>query len=196
MKNVLSIAATAALLATGASAATITATGATSEVIPGPPVLNDTNPSSTDFVKAFTESVSIILDDDLAIAGGLIEAGTRVDSHMVFLNIPNGAPRTTLGYAFSFSETILGVITDTGDLNASTGDLGLAGTVYGTLNGFESRGDSITVGANTISGSLTVTQPGDWFRVITAPAPVPLPAAGWMLVAGVGALAAARKGRK
>lgn len=205
MKKTLTLALGVFLAAGAANAATITANNLTSEVIPAPGAINDDSPGNNTTVKAFEEAVGIILADDLANTLPTIDAGTAVDSHMLFLNrVDTDTTRARVNYSFTFSEAIVGLIIGTTNINnTSFGTngfplLGAPGTTYSNLNGFEGRGDTWTItGGNTISGRMTVTQPGDWIRVITeSPAPVPLPAAGWMLLAGVGGLAAARRGRK
>ena len=205
MKKTITLAFAAVLSAGVAHAATITANNETSEVIPAPIVLNNGAPGNNTTVKAFEEATGVILASDLTTTLPAISAGTAVDSHMLFLNREDTASiRTVVEYSFTFSETIIGLILGTTNVNNTTFGtngfpvLAASGTTYGNLNGFEGSGDTWTItGGNTISGMMTVSQPGDWIRVITeSPAPVPLPAAGWMLLAGVGGLAAARKARK
>lgn len=205
MKRTVSLALAAIFVAGAVNAATITANNLTSEVIPAPIVINNGAPGNNTTVKAFEEATGVVLTADLGNTLPTISAGTAVDSHMLFLNREDtSSVLTVVDYSFTFSETIIGLILGTTNVNNTTFGtngfpvLAAAGTTYGTLNGFEGRGDTWTItGGNTISGRMTVTQPGDWIRVITeSPAPVPLPAAGWMLLAGVGGLAAARKARK
>ena len=183
------------LTASAASAATITALNDTSLVIAAPGSVTDDSVGDNETVFAFAEATRVVLTSDLAVAGGTIAAGTAVDSHMIFLNRADpDRIRASVDYAFGFSTDILGVITSTSAVRATNDLLGAVGTTYGLLNGFE-RSDTLSVMSNSVSGNLIVTQPGDWFRVVTV-AEVPVPAAGFMLLAGLGAMAAARRGRR
>ncbi len=162
----------------------------------------------------FNEVQGFTLLSDLAVDGGFVAAGTRVSSHMIFLNTAgNGLTKHGTDGAgaveWTFDGNILGVMSDkTGKLEAaSSGFLGAPGTFYpGAFNarGFESNSaartnDFYTVSAifgNVLEVGMEVTEPGDWIRVITAaPTPVPLPAAAWMLLAGLAGLAAAGRRR-
>lgn len=148
----------------------------------------------------FDELQGVTLGAALAVDGGFIAAGTVVDSHMIFLNRPDTAISSinhgTSGLGpveWTFSGMILGVMSDNGGglEAASNAILGAPGTSYpgGFINrGFEpTNPDFYTIlSADTLGVGMLVSQPGDWIRVVTAP--VPLPAAGWMLFAGLGAL--------
>ncbi len=154
--------------------------------------------------QGFDERQGVILSADLAVDGASIAAGTRVDSHMIFLNKPDARDGrlTHTGVVWGFSGTILGVMSDGfGQLEAgSTSLLGAIGTIY-PGNGFFARGmesnDSYAINGNELTVNMFVRQPGDWIRVITASAvPVPVPAAMPLLLLALGGLALVKRRRK
>ena len=184
-----------------AKAATITALTTSSLVIAAPAEVNDTVPGSNEAVIAFVERGDVVLPFELAVLGGTLAAGTRVDSHMILLNrADEGRDVLALDYGFRFGGLIAGVIGASEDVAATHTLFGAPGTAYGVLHRLEGD-DGFVVDGDRITGSMTVMQPGDWFRVLTytgtetlvlstsgVPAPVPLPAAGALLLAGVGLL--------
>jgi hypothetical protein len=106
--------------------------------------------------------------------GGSIPADTLVDSHMIFLNKPDGVDGTLShsDVVWTFDGPVIGIMSNSNEIN-STFELGAPSTNYpATLfsaRGLES-GDSVSISSNTITVTMQVTQPGDWIRVITAPA--------------------------
>ncbi len=163
--------------------------------------------------QGFNEKQNVLLDTDIAVDGGTIAAGTRVSSHMIFLNSRGNALLSHIGVVWEFSANIIGVMVDTwGTQEVATSDiLGAAGTVYPDT-AFNYRGfdpsqkgipDAYSIAGRYLTLDLRVIEPGDWIRVITAadpdrgstltPAPVPLPAAGWLLIGGFTGLAALRR---
>jgi hypothetical protein len=108
--------------------------------------------------------------------GGSIPADTLVDSHMIFLNKPDGVGGTLThaNVTWTFDGIVIGVMSNSnGSLEvASSSELGASTTTYPTApfsaRGMES-GDSYVVSSNTITVTMTVSQPGDWIRVITTP---------------------------
>ena len=201
-----------AILAVPASAAIVSVSGplssagALASIIAAPTSVVDDAPGAENTgMQGFSEVQGFTLLSDLAVDGGSIAAGTIVDSHMIFLNssgttfirhgIGQGGP-----VQWTFDGTILGVMSDQrGTLEAASNSiLGALGTAY--PGGFGARGlegnDFYSVAGNVLSLGMAVSEPGDWIRVVTqAPAPVPLPAAGWLLIAGLGALGAAARRR-
>lgn len=115
--------------------------------------------------------------------GGVIVAGSFVDSHMIFLNTSGGTLGFHGGVGFTFSGAILGVMSDSGgNLEAaSTFELGAPGSNYTTTfpgsgpaapfsaRGIESNNGTglgvndgyLILSPNTIRVSMRVTEPGD-----------------------------------
>lgn len=181
-----------------ASAATLSSTGAFFE-IPVPAAVNNGTPSSNTQIQYYDEMQGVTLGSALVTDQGTLSAGTKIDSHMFFLNRPGGGSATVLSGTLTFATNVLGTISDIdGALMALSDYLG-APTTY---TNFDNRGlegsDSVSFMGDTITATLRVTQPGDWVRVITAAAPsqVPVPAGIVLLPMGLGALAAVRRRRR
>ena len=155
-------------------------------------------------MEGFNEAQGVVTSVAHGIdGGGTIAAGTRVDSHMIFLNSQGTGYLSHFGTRWVFSGTILGVMSDSGGTleAASTFELGAPGTNYTatfggsgpaapfTARGLEGNGDfnvmdGYLISGNILSLGMEVTEPGDWIRVVTASV-VPLPAAVWMFGAGL-----------
>ncbi len=145
--------------------------------------------------EAFNEAQGVVLAVDLAVNGGVIASGTRVDSHVVFYNTP-GISGSSVSHTWTFSGQILGLMIDVdgGQMAASDG-LFANGTYFTDVSnnptdsgsGFAYQGlefnsihpDSFTFSGNVLNLTTYVSEPGDWIRVITA-SPVPVPAAIWL----------------
>ncbi len=168
------------------------------EIISAPGNALDDNVTNTG-MQGFNEAQGVITTALHAIdGGGEIAIGTRVDSHMIFLNSPGNLGITHSGVEWTFDGVIIGVMSDR-DGNkeaASTFELGNPSTNYpGTATGsgsptsFSYRGlegnDGYAVLGNTIRISMVVTEPGDWMRVVTA-SPAAVPAPGAFILAGLG----------
>ena len=162
-------------------------------------------------MEGFDEAQGVVTTvNHLVDGGGVIAAGTRVNSHMIFLNSQGTANLSHFGVTWTFDAPIIGVMSNgNGSLEAaSTFELGAPGTNY-TLVGpgtgpaapFPARGlegnngtglgpgDGYLVSGNTIRVSMNVTEPGDWIRVITTPEPQALSLLGvGLLLAGLGAV--------
>jgi PEP-CTERM motif len=127
--------------------------------------------------QAFDERQNVLLAADLAVDGGLISAGARVNSQMIFFNTADNAYAFDTGVEWTFDGMILGVMSDKlGEFEAaSNAFLGALGTTYpGSFNARGMEGnDSYTINGSAITVSMYVTEPGDWIRVITS---VPEPA--------------------
>lgn len=170
--------------------------GTAAAIIAAPANANDDEAFNTG-IQAFNEVVGFTLGANLMVDGGIIAAGTRVDSHMIFLNsgpgnstqlIEHGAGGNQNAATFTFDGDILGVMSDfTGSLEVnSSAFLGNPATSYPIVP-FDARGlegdpldgltnnDFYSFGGSTITLGMRVTEPGDWIRVVTV-SQVPLPA--------------------
>lgn len=177
------------VLAAAVPTATAALTGGP-DIIPAPAsVVNSSaaGGASNDHQQGFEERQGVLLEEDLAVDGGSIPAGTVVDSHMIFLNIPDTRPGTVSDFnrTWTFDGPVLGVMSDgDGALEvASSPLLGAAGTTY-PATPFPARGmelgagdpargaggvagEGYTVNGSSIIVGMNVSQPGDWIRVIT-----------------------------
>lgn len=168
--------------------------GTVTEITPPSAVFNDSY--LTDVLVGYDEQQGYTLTSNLSVdflaatsSAGIVSAGTTLDSHYFFLD-----PVSFLiedSWTIDFDKPILAVITST-DLVFASDFLGATGTTY--PGPFEKRGlencdvcvDAVTLlDADTLSVSLHVTEPGDWFRVVTAASPVPVPAAAWLFGSGL-----------
>jgi hypothetical protein len=137
-------------------------------------VINNAPGAENDHQQAFDERQGVLLTEPLAVDGGTIAAGKRVNSHMIFLNTPGLLHVSDPGEVWTFDGPVLGVMSDpNGALEfASTPILGDPNTTYPDHT-FFARGlednDSYVVGGNEITVSMQVVEPGDWIRVVTAP---------------------------
>ena len=157
------------------------------DIIGAPASVFDDNPGTENSnQQAFNEQQDVLLAADLAVDGGFIAAGTRVDSHMIFLNTP-GTQNASDTATWTFSGPVLGVMSDIGGTfeAGSNALLGAPGTAY--PGAFGNRGlesnDWYTVSGNQITAFMQVTEPGDWIRVATHSIPAP----GAVVLAGLGA---------
>ena len=165
-------------------------------------------------VFAFNEDQNIILPDTLMLGFDYprpeyqftLTAGTVVASHYVFFD-PAGT--RSVEAEISFDADILAVAGFTQDMfdtdflaNNSVTYLnpGYRGIEIAENYSFEQ--DSYSFSGSTLSIDFTASSPGDYIRVFTAqsssgPDPrlpgVPLPASGWMLLAGVAGVAGLRR---
>ena len=143
---------------------------------------------NTPNLYGFNESQNILLANNLQMnvgAGNVltVAAGTQVASHYIFFDPLSSM--NILGMV-NFDSDILGIITETGLLNAS--DV-LANTSVNYLNpglrGLEA-GDSATItGLRQISINFTAQSPGDYIRVITRFSPGAVPEPGSLALAGL-----------
>jgi hypothetical protein len=181
--------------------------GTAAEIIAAPSdVLDDLVVNSG--MQGFDEAQGVVAPTDFFVDGGTIAAGTVVNSHMIFLNSSGGTRIEHLDVTWTFDATILGVMSDVGGtLEAATSSfLGAAGTNYTvpiaeaapfSNRGLEGGGDAYSfLSPNQLQVSMVVTEPGDWIRVVTEAAVVPVPAGLPLILTGLGALAIARRARR
>ena len=162
------------------------------DIVASPPSVNNENPQGGNpgggvvntHQQGFDEQQNVVLPADLEHDFGVLPAGTRVDSHMIFYNFADkandGNPYSDGPHAWHFSGEILGVMSDEDGVYEvdSSPILGAAGTAYPTAayryRGFEPGNYTVTSGS-----VLTVTcggyAPGDWVRVVTAASDPPAP---------------------
>lgn len=196
-------------IACGSSQAAITgvaelgpsSAGTSAAIIPAPSDALDDIATNTG-MEGFDEAQGVLTSVAHLTDSGSIAAGTLVDSHMIFLNSPGSTSLSHTGVTWTFSGLILGIMSDGGGTfeAASTFELGAPGTNYTTTfpgsgpaapygaRGLEG-GDSLSaggVGTNFLTVNMTVTEPGDWIRVVTAS---PVPAPGAFILTGIGTCA-------
>lgn len=177
---------------TGGTALTTPPVGSFVLLTPGAGFTVGNNNQQTNNLYAFDEKQGVTLPNNLnANYGGLIAAGTRVNSHYVFFDPLR--VRTAKG-SVSFDGAVLGVLTARNREFNTDALLGLSGVTY--LNpgarGLEA-GDTLSILGNSISIDWRASSPGDYVRVLTA---VPEPASWAMLIAGFGVAGAALRRRR
>ena len=146
-------------------------------------------------MQGFNEAQGVMTMDAYEVdGGGWIEAGTLVDSHMIFLNSPDDLFILHYNVDWTFSGNIIGVMSDIyGELEVdSTFELGAPGTDY-PADPFLARGLEVDVGdsddsysllgPSTLRVNMAVSEPGDWIRVVTV---VPVPGAVLLGMLGLG----------
>ena len=209
IRHILAAVGFAAIAATHASAAVISAVGASEYVGvgPGTHITNNAPGSNTEYLY-INEAQGVTLGSALTTDQGAIAAGSIVDSHMIFLNRgdTNGGSANLLDLdaVFEFSGRILGTMSDIhGGARMVPSDF--LGGIY-TYANFNNRGlersgqhkDEFQItGANDtfLNAQFNVTQPGDWMRVVTV-APVPVPAGLVLLVSGLAGFGALKRRKK
>ncbi|MFT7235088.1 MAG: hypothetical protein ACI9QV_000659 [Methylophagaceae bacterium] len=187
MKKIILLA-SALLLSAQAQAAIVSVSGGNGVVINAVSVQEDGRTNT--FQEGFNEQQGVVLSSAVSIDGSTnIAAGTRVDSHLIFLNTDGG----TQGYdknLWTFSGDILGVMSNTSGtllMNSnnqlaafadyftagSVGPFNALGLEQNNINGTQ---DGYLVSGATLDLAMYVTEPGDWIRVVTV-SEVPVPAA-------------------
>lgn len=180
-----------------ASATLIGVSGGSGEIIIAPLDMSDDTPGATnDHQQGFDERQGVLLLSDLTVDGGIISAGTKVDSHMIFLNT-EGTIIVSDTNRWEFATDIIGLMGSTDhfgtNIIASSPILGNFGTIYPVgafpYYGLEGR-DSFSVSGNMLDLTMRVYEPGDWIRVVTlgdnsGTAPVPEPSSMILLSIGI-----------
>jgi opacity protein-like surface antigen len=194
MKAILSTVA-ALLLAGTANAAVVDVTitappGATWIDYTGTGPIGDDSFDMNGNIYTMNEQKKVVLGADVAVmGGGVIAAGTNVDSHYVWFDPED---RLAGKAEFTFTGKILGIIIGKVGLEATETVLGLADVtyLYPSLVGLE-LGDFVISADNVLTINWRTSSPGDHIRVITAA--VPVPAAGGLLALGLLGLGALRR---
>ena len=165
------------------------------EETPGPGFSVGMDTKDNPNLWAFNEVQSYVLLADLTTdVGGVILAGTRIDSHYVYFD-PIGSQN--IGYV-DFSGKVLGLLTSAPTLTGTDSFLGRVGVTYLSpgLRGIEA-GDFATFLGNRVNTDLTASSPGDYIRVLTLSRAVPEPASWLLMIAGFGFVGSAlRRGRR
>lgn len=122
--------------------------------------------------QGFNEVLGFTLSQDLLVDGGVIAAGTAVDSHMIFLNPSPGNTINFHGGSFVFDGDILGVMSDIQLVSDTNAFLGNATTDYsGATSGMELNAPLFPFGTENyfVNGStLRLNLSGnDFIRVVT-----------------------------
>lgn len=143
-------------------------------------------------VNGMNELTGVTLAAPVAIDGGSLPLGMKVDSHIVWTNF---TATSGIVAKVNFAGTIVGIITRSNTVNFLTPTnpiFGLLGTTYlnannwGMENGASFAGLSegvVISGSNEITFTSTGTGP-DYVRVLTVPVPEP----GSIAVLGLGAV--------
>ena len=163
----------------------------------------------TNSPAAFDEIQEFTLLEDLLVDGGVISAGTVIDSHMIFLNPPPGNTINFNEASWRFDGQILGVMSDVnGELiGNSNGFLGALDTLYPPS--FDNQGMEIgeplfplgiegySIVGDFFSANFRVsgTDPGDWLRVITVGETVSASEPAILVMLGFGLLVLGAAGR-
>ncbi len=125
--------------------------------------------NEANYQQGFNEKQGVVLTDDLDVDGGHIEEGTKVNSHMIFLD-SIGSQDVLQTVKWVFDGMIIGVMSDRyGNLEAASNGLLGASNYPGSFRGrgFEGGGDNYVINGNELNLTMHVTQPGDWIRVVT-----------------------------
>jgi hypothetical protein len=183
----------------------------TGQIIPAPSNVGNNGAGNNGNQHGFNEKQNYLLNGSLtADSSQQIAANQYINSHMIFLNRTDTSNNAVTATAtWTFDGLILGVFSDQNGANLFATDfLGAAGTTYPNApfqnRGLESKtpnntlnlnGDDYLINGATLSVTMRITQPGDWIRVVTA-APVPIPAAVWMLGTALVGLVGVRRIKK
>ena len=181
-------------------------------IVSGPDIIaavsvQEDSPTNT-AQQGFDELQGVVLSRTINVDGGTIAKGTKVDSHLIFLNTQGGT-RAEDRKRWVFSGDIIGVMSnESGSLMNDSNDLLAAFNDYFTTGsslpfnaaGLEQNniatGDGYTVLGAVLDLRMVVTEPGDWIRVVTV-SEVPVPAALWLFApALMGFLGLRRKSKE
>ena len=184
--------------------------GLPGDIVPAPPDAGNNGLGSETHQLGFNEIQGYTLLAPLNVDGGTdIPIGTIVNSHMILLNhtTPDRQPELTAVNIWEFDGIVIGVMSDPTGIAESQSSSFLGAdaipTSYpgapSTARGLENNDASdfyTGVGTNFLTVGMHVTQPGDWIRVVTAPAAVPVPSAMLLFSTGLIGLIAFRGMKK
>jgi hypothetical protein len=207
MKHLLLL--TAMLFAANSQAALVSVSG--QGKIVSPKSVQEDYPTNTK-QWGFNEQQGVVLTRDVFVDDTVIAKGTKVDSHLIFLN-SKGTKKLKKKAKWTFDGDIIGVMSDKrGTLIKKSNDLFAAFDDYFTKGktlpfnnaGFEGSIDEYILnsfGAPTmLEVTMKVREPGDWIRVLTLSqdvSAVPVPAAAWLFApALIGFMGLRRKVKK
>ncbi len=176
--NKLAIAAVGIILGMSASPAQAAILGASDggNVMIKAPNSTDINQTTSNLMQGFNEKQNVLLQEQLEVDfNKFIEAGTIVNSHMIFLDSAGSQDVTQNNIKWTFDGEILGIMSDSGGIleGLSNTLLGAEGTTYPAFaaRGLEtderSGNRKYSVDGNELTLSMRVTNPGDWVRVVT-----------------------------
>ncbi len=156
------------------------------DIISAPSLISDDNGAVNWAQQGFDEAQNVLLTQNLKLDEGIIKAGLRVDSHMIFFNTP-GHVKARDVQSWSFGGDILGVISNKNILRKTHSFLGHKDATYQlnfNLVGLE-KNDNYSFKDNILDLTMQVSEPGDWIRVITDSSSanvssVPIPSAVWL----------------
>lgn len=159
---------------------------------------NTANVFGMDESQGATLTAATRLWHTVALADGIgftdIGAGTKVNSHLIWIDSPVDPSPGTANGTVTFGSKILGYRFSTSAMNATTALLGRDGVTYGALAPLESSNDVLSFSGRTLTYNFTsVNITGDYVRVITA---VPEPTTWAMLIAGFSLVGLAARGRR
>ena len=100
------------ILSAANSQATILNVGPGGKIINPPSSVGDNGAGSTGYLQlGFDERQSVLLERDIQVDGGIIKAGTIVDSHMIFLNqLLTDTPNTPGSGLFPIPSALLAAV--------------------------------------------------------------------------------------
>ena len=133
-------------------------------------------------MRGFNEAQGVLTTVAHGIDNGSIAAGTLVNSHMILMNNAGDDLLTHFGVVWTFDTPIIGVMSDYwGAYEAmSSFELGYPGTNYTVpstvggrvapfaMRGMESRDSYSILNPFQLQVGMSVREPGDWIRVVTA----------------------------
>lgn len=163
--------------------------------------------ANSEYMLGFDERQNVLLSDNLYVDSGWIVAGTRVNSHTIFMNTPENQFLSLNRVKWTFENPILGVMSDrSGRLQVASSDLlGIPDTEYPMApsagRGMDNN-NYFGITPSVLSVSMAGTESGDYIRVITEAESVPRSAEtesvpepsvlmGLLAIAGLGVASAA-----